>query len=410
MRVESCGDEGCEHLDTSDMSVVINILGHEAVRVWYDGDGLYLDWDELPGKYMVQYRQSGDDEWQVSQALSSVGYDLTESIALLEGEGTLIIRVSYNCNDDGENCEPLGRFPNNTLETVSAQQVLSAPSRARSAGTNDAMENDPVTGLLRADLAVTHEEQEDSSIHRCVSRPAENAWETSTIGDRPKSCSYVQTIDQYMFSPDAEFPDSAICGIRKTNTDAEREVYGDKVKVCNDFAPFEGGNGPGPVSDSVGNSSRSHLESHIADRYLPLDWPADYALSEGDSYRCTRFTKTSNEKYVPHGHHLRTKITVDWCYDWRHRVEMVQTLRATSELYESESVLILQKFCGWVDGHSPSNPNETIWQYEHPDDQDVLDWGYTSQVRAKYGNKYINKNWANLIPACSTSNSSDLVR
>ena len=160
------------------------------------------------------------------------------------------------------------------------------------------MENDPVTGLLRADLTVTHEEQEDSSIHRCLSRPAENAWETSTIGDRPKSCSYVQTIDQYMFSPDAEFPDSATRGTRKTKTDAEREVYGDKVKVCNDFAPFEGGNGPGPVSDSVGNSSRSHLESHIADRYLHLDWPADYALSEGDFYRCTRFTKTSNETYA----------------------------------------------------------------------------------------------------------------
>ena len=154
------------------------------------------------------------------------------------------------------------------------------------------MENDPVTGLLRADLTVTHEEQEDSSIHRCLSRPAENAWETSTIGDRPKSCSYVQTIDQYMFSPDAEFPGSATRGTRKTNPDAEREVYGDKVKVCNDFAPFEGGNGPGPVSDSVGNSSRSHLESHIADRYLHLDWP------EGDFYRCTRFTKTSNETYA----------------------------------------------------------------------------------------------------------------
>ena len=35
---------------------------HEAVRLWYDGDWLYLDWDELPGKCVVQYRQSGHDE------------------------------------------------------------------------------------------------------------------------------------------------------------------------------------------------------------------------------------------------------------------------------------------------------------------------------------------------------------
>ena len=82
---------------------------------------------------------------------------------------------------------------------------------------------------------------------------------------------------------------------------------------------------------------------------------------------------------------------------------MVQTLRATWEFYDSASPLILQQFCGWVDGHSPSNPNETIWQYEHPDDQDVLDWGYTGQVRAKYGNKKIFKGLAKLIPACSTT-------
>ena len=102
---------------------------------------------------------------------------------------------------------------------------------------------------------------------------------------------------------------------------------------------------------------------------------------------------------------LRTAITVDWCYDYRNRVEMVQTLRASSGIYASDSVVILHKFCGWYDGYSPSDPNETIWQYEHEDEDEdeLLDWGYTSQVKAKYGNKYIKKSWAKLIPPCSTT-------
>ncbi len=238
-----------------------------------------------------------------------------------------------------------------------------------------------------------------------MSRLAENSWERATIGDRPKSCFYDRDIDQYMLDSDAEFDDGATCGVRETETDEEREVYGDTVKVCNDFAPFEGANGPGPVSGSDEVTGSSHLLSHVADRYITLDWPSGIAQSEGSFYRCTRSTKTNYKTYVPSGHQIRTKITVDWCYDYRNRVEMVQTLRASSEIYASESTLILHKFCEWYEGYSPSDPNETIWQYEHPDEDEgeLLDWGYTSQVKAKYGNKKIKKSWGKLIPACSTT-------
>ncbi len=88
---------------------------------------------------------------------------------------------------------------------------------------------------------------------------------------------------------------------------------------------------------------------------------------------------------------------------------MVQTLRASSEIHSSASPKILHKFCEWYDGYSPGDPNETIWQYERPDEDEdedeveLLDWGYTSQVKAKYGNKKIKKSRGKLIPDCTTT-------
>ncbi len=102
---------------------------------------------------------TGEEAWQSTEPLSNVGYDLTDGLEEMEGEGTLIVRVFYNCNDEGARCTRLGRFPNNTLQTVDYQQIRPASAGAAGSGVQGAgsgsVEVDPVTGLLRSDLTVT---------------------------------------------------------------------------------------------------------------------------------------------------------------------------------------------------------------------------------------------------------------
>ena len=44
VRVEDCDDHGCSRINTWTISVGINIPGYEAIRLWYDAEGVYLDW------------------------------------------------------------------------------------------------------------------------------------------------------------------------------------------------------------------------------------------------------------------------------------------------------------------------------------------------------------------------------
>ena len=44
VRVEDCDDNGCNRINTWAISVGINIPGYEAIRLWYDAEGVYLDW------------------------------------------------------------------------------------------------------------------------------------------------------------------------------------------------------------------------------------------------------------------------------------------------------------------------------------------------------------------------------
>ena len=74
--VVACNANGCSDPATSSAPVIINILGHQAVRAWYTDAGIHLDWDPLPGGYVVKYRLSTDASmWKSSTALSENGFE-----------------------------------------------------------------------------------------------------------------------------------------------------------------------------------------------------------------------------------------------------------------------------------------------------------------------------------------------
>ena len=219
VQVESCNEAGCSTGSTATTPVIINIRGHLALRVWFDfperdsnstdnraATRMHLDWDALDGHYLVKYRLSGGTNWVTSSPLSETGYRITaEDAEALDGEGYPIVRVYFNCNENGEGCTELGRFPavnvqptgpgghstgirsNNRTEiqptsTATKDESTNRSKEARKAQT----EADPVTNILRpaSDYTVTHETGDDGITRRCISRATENAWETGMFGMR----------------------------------------------------------------------------------------------------------------------------------------------------------------------------------------------------------------------------------
>lgn len=128
IRVQACNDSGCGGPGTATVPVIINISGHEAVRLWFDFDpeadsdeisAVHLDWDALPGYYIVKYRLTNNNNWITSEPLSEPGYTFTaDSFATFEKRGQPIVRVFFNCDKDGRSCALLGRSPNTTMEKI----------------------------------------------------------------------------------------------------------------------------------------------------------------------------------------------------------------------------------------------------------------------------------------------------
>lgn len=251
VRVAACRTDGCGRGATATARVVINISGRAAVRFWYDHqtEKMHLDWDALPGRYVVKYRLTESPQWQTSVPLERNGYEIPFGhVYALPGNGKLVIRVFFNCNTSGDKCALLGRVPDNTLEPSGdeAPTILHNPLAPAASGasgeagteTAPAYEIDPITHQRRTDLTVSTEIIAGAPA-RCVSRPAENAWERAMFGPIARSCSQSVTELLYQLDPAAVFPDGARCGTRPANHDAERRIYGEQVTVCNAVTPSE---------------------------------------------------------------------------------------------------------------------------------------------------------------------------
>lgn len=252
VRVQACNEDGCSRPATATASVIINISGHQAVRVWDDADDvMQLDWDALPGHYVVKYSTSVDDtKWKTSPPLAKPGYALAPDdftdFSRAKGIGHPVVRVFFNCNAEGERCALLGRYPNTTMEELApfserAGPPLPTPNsyETESGASEPRLIADPRTHVLRpaTDFTITRELWPgENETRKCVARPAENRWERALFGDVIKKCSGIATInDTYILDENAVFPNGATCGERPAQNDDERRAFGgDTVKVCND--------------------------------------------------------------------------------------------------------------------------------------------------------------------------------
>lgn len=268
VRVQACNDDGCSHPATATASVIINISGHQSVRVWDDADDvMQLDWDALPGYYVVKYSTSVDDtNWKTSPPLSKPGYAITADdftdFSRAKGIGHPVVRVFFNCNAEGESCALLGQYPNTTMERLARFSDRAGPPRptrnpyeTEGGDFEPRLIADPLTHVLRpaTDFTITNELWPgENETRECVARPAENRWERSLFGEVVERCSssVTTTNDIYILDENAVFPDDATCGERPAQNDEERRGFGgDTVKVCNDH--------PDEVDDDANNDSAS---------------------------------------------------------------------------------------------------------------------------------------------------------
>ena len=417
VRVQACNDSGCGRPGTATASVIINISGHQSLRFWHDDAGFQLDWDALPGHYIVKYRTSTDNtKWKSSPPLAQPGYTLTgddfTDFSRAQGVGHPIIRVFFNCNAEGERCALLGRYPNTTMEELPPLDVRAGPppDPYAAAGADDSASRliaDPLTYVLRpaADFTITTEMQEwdgEMEPFECVERPAVNRWERAHFGHTVKKCSsssYGVTNDLYIWDQDAVFPDGAICGERPARDDAERRDFGgDTVKVCN--AHPDEVDQDKPTSNN-GVTGATHTPDHHV-RWASARWPALHSTDyDPDNMRCKNGEEHNRKVYpVPllPDYRYTTTVTVRWCYHYRSHIDSVQTIgSATVTSVPSvfqRRVLYGFQFCGWQPGiadyrpqsHNNRYPIETLWHYVHPVVRSYLPWRYTSEVTPWYEN------------------------
>ena len=405
VRVEACNDHGCSSPATASTDVIINIYGRPSVRVWHTDEGLDVDWDALPGQYMVQYRLSTDNtQWGQSDILATPGHLIAhDSFAAFAGTGHPIVRVFYGCDDEGEGCSHLGRWPSNDIQELSRTTNPPLPTNPKSVRGSSVNEQfaDPVTGIMRprSDFTITSEEINDET-YTCVERPAENRWETQTFGDTVKKCSHqdVTIEDRYVLDPSAKFEDDAICGTRKPVNAQEREIYGDTVKVCNQHPDPDDDGTSAPVPAP---GSRTHTgDSHQVGWGGQIYWPELYAEEYSDPNHCTYSMVHNSDTYDIVFHSdwsYTTTVKARWCYSYRSHVDEVQTIQNgtvttdPSAWYEN---LMGMQFCGWQPGvpnRSPSASDdrheiEVQWWYSHPVVGSLIPWGYGTKVQPWYGN------------------------
>ena len=413
VRVQACDDSGCSRPATATASVIINVSGHQAVRFWHDDAGFQLDWDALPGYYVVKYRTSTDNtKWKTSLPLTKTGYTLTgddfTDFSREKGIGHPIVRVFFNCNAEGERCALLGRYPNTEMEELAPFEERSGPpSNPYDTGVSGASDSeprmvpDPLTDVLRpaTDFTITTETWGGEDEPReCVARPAENRWERTLFGDVIKKCSGIASvIDTYILDQDAVFPNGAICGERTAQNEEERRDFGgDTVKVCNAHPDEVDQDVPMSHSDVTG---ATHTSTHTV-RWASVRWPARYATEyDTNNMRCKNGNVRNRNTYpVPlrPDYRYTTTITVRWCYHYRSHVDAVQTIGSattTSVPNAARRTLYGFQFCGWRPGkpdyfpetNNNRYPHEILWHYLHPVARGYLPWGYTSTVTPWYG-------------------------
>ena len=435
--VESCNEAGCGKGTADSTPVIINIPGHLALRVWFDfpetdadrgnATQMNLDWDPLPGHYLVKYRLSGNINWVTSDPLSGTGYSISEDdIKALGRGGHPIVRVYFNCNEDGEQCTELGRFPPiNVQQTTPGghtmgispstrgeiQPTPTAPQDGPTGRSADSQqeqrERDPVTNILRpvSDYTVTHQNDEDSRTYRCISRAAENAWETGIFGDAAdaiKRCTITETLEIYLLDPKAVFPDGARCGTRPAKNAEEREIHGDNVKICN--APHPGPDNEDDAGDGDKPTGRSHSSYHQVDEQHLSTWPAAIAEVYDGIDRCDilKLTETFENQNWEHD----TWISWHWRYEWRNRVTYAYTVSTQSGADKPDILTrFIERFsfCGWEVGYSPSSPYEALWEYQPEGTTGThnrLDWRFAGEIRPWYGNDDVTFDGIP-IPDCS---------
>ena len=452
VRVVACNDEGCGPGGTTTAPVIINIYGRQALRIWHEFDAeerekgnwvptaTHLDWDPLPGYYVVKYRLTNNQNWVTSEPLSEVGYTLTaESYEMFENPGSPRFRVFFNCTAAGERCTLLGRLPDDKVQTVDSAYI---PPHARNtpgglswtnihiptpepgatgAGGSDTaprLERDPLTHMLRpaSDFTITTETREDGITYRCVSRAAETPWERGMFGDASdalKSCTGGRTLDRYRFDPDAVFPDGATCGERPAENDLDRATYGDMVKVCNAHPDLDADDGDDDDADqgaapSDGPTGQTHTVTEHVDAFGLLTWPNRYVRSNRGLTDCISREQREPDRYSSWDY--ETWVRAAWCYYWRHQVTLTRTLeeRTGSDDISFAEYLLLGlggftqpwQSCGWKAGYAASDPYEVVWQYQ-PDGTTARehrrDWGYTSEVIAEYGNVAFTHGYAGYL-------------
>ncbi len=417
IRVDACNDNGCGQGATATTRVILNYIGHLAVRVWFDPktdeEGnidqtqairMHFDWDELPGPYVIKYRRAGHSQWTESELLTETGFTLDEEkFRALQGDGHPIARVYFNCDENGNHCALLGRYPAIDLQDpgpgghYTGIEFLTKyddrPPSDGATGSSDQtpatpMDADPVTRIMRptSDFTVTEEYvTEDDATYRCISRAAESPWERGIYGtasDAIKLCEAAVVTDIYVLDPEAQFPDQARCGKREPQNDEERETFGDQVTVCNAPHPRETTEG--------GASGQSHSGFHRVDReYLSRGVERIARPGDGIDYSLTR--KITRRYYNQRWTHY-TWITGHWCYDYQNRVTRAYTIASQSGADRPEflrSVISSMKFCGWQWRRSPSDPYEILWEYQPRGTtakRDRLDWQYATRIQPWYGN------------------------
>ena len=192
VHVKACNEAGCSRpAATVTAAVIINTAENPAVRVWVtendDDDNnngqadsedtaddytVEIDWDDLPGHYVVKYRSEGDEEFTTSPALSDSRY----SIPLGDFTDNPIIRVFFNCNETGERCVHLGRHPNINFAPP-------APPSIPQGGPFP-----PPPGSSESNAVGQSTAPESGSWEECIERPAKNDWERALYGETVRTC------------------------------------------------------------------------------------------------------------------------------------------------------------------------------------------------------------------------------
>ena len=137
-----------------------------------------MEWDALPGYYVLAYRSKGSDEFVISDPLNTTRY----SIPVDNFDGEPIIRVRFNCNESGERCTSLGRFPYNFLPPAppSTDPVSATPA--------------PSPGAV-GEGSHSSATRSSGSSEECTERLAENDWERWFHGPVVSKCTWTKITD-----------------------------------------------------------------------------------------------------------------------------------------------------------------------------------------------------------------------